>query len=72
MKRIFIILLLLSENWIYSQGILGNTLSGRWQLSYGIYDKIAPVTPADLNMKNWPAIPATVPGNVELDLLEIR
>ena len=72
MKRILTILLLLSGNWIYSQGIVKSNLCGRWQLSYGIYDKNAPVTPYDLKMKNWQEIPATVPGNVELDLLEIR
>lgn len=45
------------------------SLDGSWKLYYGLYDKKAPVTPDDLKSKNWPEISATVPGNVELDLL---
>ena len=44
------------------------SLNGKWKLYYGLYDKNAPETPERLNNKNWPVIPATVPGNVELDL----
>ncbi|OGD22008.1 MAG: glycoside hydrolase family 2 [Candidatus Aminicenantes bacterium RBG_16_63_16] len=44
-------------------------MNGSWRLSYGPYDKSGPQTPADLKARNWPQIPATVPGNVELDLL---
>ncbi len=44
-------------------------LNGPWKLSYGLYDKSAPQTPAELKAQGWPEIPATVPGNVELDLL---
>ena len=31
--------------------------------------KTAPATPDELKKKDWPVIPAAVPGNVELDLL---
>jgi len=45
------------------------SLNGPWKLYYGPYDKNAPATPNELKNKNWPMVPATVPGNVELDLL---
>ncbi len=48
------------------------TLNGSWNLYYGLYDKNAPATPDDLMIKNWSMIPATVPGNVELDLLSSK
>ena len=69
MKKILILLFLFSGNWLYSQGVINRTLSGNWKLYYGISDKDAPETPAELLTKSWPEIPATVPGNVELDLL---
>lgn len=47
----------------------GISLNGSWKLYYGPYDKNAPATPDELNTKNWPTVSATVPGNVELDLL---
>ena len=45
------------------------SLNGLWKLYYGLSDKSAPSTPDELNNSNWPQIPATVPGNVELDLM---
>ncbi len=44
------------------------SLNGTWTLNYGLYDKNAPETPAELTLKNWPSVKAAVPGNVELDL----
>ncbi len=69
MKKILILLFLFSGNWLYSQGVTSRTLSGNWKLYYGISEKDSPETPAELLTKSWPEIPATVPGNVELDLL---
>ncbi len=45
------------------------SLNGSWKLSYGIHEQNAPQTPGELRKLNWPGIKATVPGNVELDLL---
>ena len=45
------------------------SLGGSWKLYYGPHDKNAPAIPDELINKNWQEIPATVPGNVELDLL---
>lgn len=55
--------------WLYAQNNSGISLSGEWKLFYGLYDLNAPGNPDELKNKNWPEIPATVPGNVELDLL---
>ena len=48
------------------------SLNGPWKLAYGLFDQNAPKTPAELKIRNWPEIPATVPGNVELDLLAAK
>jgi len=45
------------------------SLCGEWKLHYGFCGRNAPATPDELKTSNWPAIPAGVPGNVELDLL---
>lgn len=45
------------------------SLNGEWKLNYGLYNGQAPTTPQELKEKGWPMIRATVPGNVELDLL---
>lgn len=43
-------------------------LNGQWTLTYGPQrDDL--VTPEDLVRCDWPTLPATVPGNVELDLV---
>jgi len=44
-------------------------LDGIWQLRYDYQTPSAPKTPADLARSNWPTIKASVPGNVELDLI---
>ena len=46
------------------------TLDGAWQLSYGAQRADGPRTPAELAQAHWPTIAATVPGNVELDLMQ--
>jgi len=47
----------------------GLSLDGSWKLFYGQFSKDAPSTPDELKSKNWSEVSATVPGNVELDLL---
>ncbi|MCE5347902.1 MAG: glycoside hydrolase family 2 [Bacteroidales bacterium] len=70
MRRILLLFLtMFLGNWLYSQNSTDKSLNGAWKLYYGICDKNAPETPDELLKKNWPAIPAIVPGNVELDLL---
>ncbi len=44
-------------------------LNGRWALRYGPQDALAPESPAALQRSQWPTVEATVPGNVELDLI---
>ena len=46
------------------------SLDGKWQLSYGAQRPDGPRTPADLALAHWPVVAATVPGNVELDLMQ--
>lgn len=46
------------------------SLDGSWQLSYGPQRPDGPRSPKDLTRAGWPAIAATVPGNVELDLMK--
>lgn len=69
MKEILTILLLFAANLMYSQNPSRLSLNGQWKLYYGLYNKNAPADPAELKSKNWTEINATVPGNVELDLL---
>lgn len=69
MKRITIILIILQGYILNAQYNASVSLNGNWQLSYGIYDRDREVNPDDLKSRNWPVIPAKVPGNVELDLL---
>jgi len=45
------------------------SLDGTWELSYGMDDASAPESPEALSKSGWPSIPASVPGNVELDLV---
>ena len=40
-----------------------------WTLYYGLCDSDAPTSPEDLSKSDWPSVSATVPGNVEMDLL---
>ncbi len=48
---------------------LQTPLSGRWELTFGAQTDDGPNCPADLSALDWQTIPATVPGNVELDLM---
>jgi beta-mannosidase len=45
------------------------SLDGVWKLTAGPQTAAAPREPAQLNSAGWLTIPATVPGNVELDLI---
>jgi beta-mannosidase len=65
----FLVTLVFLGNWLFGQSNINITLCGEWNLFYGLYDKNAPGTPDELKNRNWPMIPAMVPGNVELDLL---
>ena len=68
--RIFLVLISLSSVLIcQANSTNGYSLNGSWKLYYGLYNKNSPKTPDELMNSNWPVIPATVPGNVELDLL---
>ena len=49
---------------------LNSSKTNRWSLYYGAQDHSAPDTPEGLMKLEWNAIPANVPGNVEIDLLE--
>ena len=69
MNRILFFLFLSFGNWLYSQNTTNISLCGEWKLYYGPYDKNDRATPDELRNRNWPGIPAKVPGNVELDLL---
>ena len=69
MKEILTILLLFAANLMYSQNPSRLSLNGQWKLYYGLYNKNAPADPAELKSKNWTEINATVPGNIELDVL---
>ncbi len=42
--------------------------NGEWTLYYGVQDKEAPQTPQELLQSDYKKVPATVPGNVEIDL----
>ena len=64
-----ILFLLCLSLCLHAQNKKSISLNGSWKLYYGLCDKNAPVTPDELKSKNWPMIAATVPGNVELDLL---
>jgi beta-mannosidase len=70
MKRAVILFaILVCGNWLFGQNHASRSLCGEWKLYYGPYGKNAPATPDELKKRGWPVIPATVPGNVELDLL---
>ncbi len=69
MKQITIILILFQGITLFAQDNKSVSLNGDWELCYGIYDRNTEITPDELKNKDWPVIPAKVPGNVELDLL---
>ena len=45
------------------------SLNGIWSLTYGPYPGAKNEQPVNAPPANWPTIPATVPGNVELDMI---
>ncbi len=61
---------------VLNKPVVKNTLSlnsgdgGSWTLCYGLQDGNAPRTPRELKRSGFTSINATVPGNVELDLLK--
>ena len=67
-KNILLISLLVAGNILYGQSLSEKSASGGWKLFYGPYDLYAPSDPEELIKMNWPSVPATVPGNVEIDL----
>lgn len=64
-----VLFLLFLSLCLRAQNSTSISLSGSWKLYYSPFDKNAPATPDGLKNKNWREVPATVPGNVELDLL---
>ena len=56
----------------WQEGVGRQTISldGSWRLSYGPQRSDGPRSPGELALAGWPAIAATVPGNVELDLMK--
>ena len=66
-KTVFLFLALFSVTWLWGQNNINSSLNGIWKLYYGSY-AAAPSDPDELVRLKWPSIPATVPGNVEIDL----
>src|SRR5208283_1731402 len=66
---IFSLITLSFGNSLWGQNSANISLCGEWKLYYGIHDKNAPQNPDELKKMNWPMISASVPGNIELDLL---
>ncbi len=69
MKKLIFILFLFTGTILFAQVKTNISLNGEWELAYGLKDKNSPNNPDELSNENWTVIPATVPGNVELDLL---
>ena len=69
MKKIITFIFFLYSCFLCAQRTESISLNGEWKLCYGIYDRNSSLTPDDLRNKEWPVIPASVPGNVELDML---
>jgi beta-mannosidase len=69
MERLLTFLFILQSCFLSAQKTENVSLGGEWKLSYGIYDRNSSLTPDQLKTLQWPVIPATVPGNAELDLL---
>jgi beta-mannosidase len=49
---------------------LNSDKESTWTLYYGLQDEHAPQSPGELKRSGFSGIPATVPGNVEIDLQE--
>ena len=69
MKKLLFVLFLFTETVLFAQVNTNISLNGEWELSYGLKDKNSPENPDELKDGNFKVISATVPGNVELDLL---
>jgi beta-mannosidase len=52
------------------QSVQRQSLNGTWGLTFGPQRANHPQSPDELSGVDWPAIEATVPGNVELDLMK--
>ncbi|MGV8137252.1 MAG: glycoside hydrolase family 2 protein [Mangrovibacterium sp.] len=68
-KLTFLIFFLIKVSFLSAEDLKNISLDGSWKLYYGLCDGNAPITPDELKNSNWPSLLATVPGNVELDLL---
>ena len=69
MKKLFLFFLIIFATLSMSAQNEIVSLNGQWNLTYGLCDKNAPATPDELKASGWESITATVPGNVELDLV---
>ena len=69
MKKLFLFFLIIFATLSLAAQNETVSLNGQWNLSYGLCDKNAPSTPDELKNSGWESITATVPGNVELDLI---
>ena len=69
MKKLFLFFLIIFATLSLSAQNETVSLNGQWNLTYGLCDKNAPATPDELKASGWESITATVPGNVELDLV---
>ncbi|MBR4217769.1 MAG: glycoside hydrolase family 2 [Bacteroidales bacterium] len=69
MKKLFLFFLIIFATLSLSAQNEIVSLNGQWNLTYGLCDKNAPATPDELKASGWESITATVPGNVELDLV---
>ena len=56
--------------WQAGAGRQTISLDGSWRLSYGPQRSDGPRSPGEPALAGWPTIAATVPGNVELDLMK--
>ncbi len=66
-KIIFTLMALFSISCLLGQNNIKSSLNGVWKLYYGPFAN-APSDPEELLKDNWPSLPASVPGNVEIDL----
>jgi beta-mannosidase len=68
-KTTLLILLSVFSCFANAQNTASVSLNGKWQLHYGLFDENSPKSPEQLFSSGLPTVTATVPGNVELDLL---
>ncbi len=67
-KILMFLVVFLSGNCLYGQTLSGGSTDNGWRLYYAPYNDHSPSTPAELMKLKLSSIPATVPGNVEIDL----